>query len=195
MIKTLAAVLIGAAIATPSWAEPRYLNSPLKFTYADENQKPNALADILDTIAMWDSFLDEVAKEKEPVILLTGYGGWAFAMKIVVTRINYIQVTTGVRVVAQGYLASAHANAVCMIKNVEMGEGALLMFHAPVDEDGVYHMDDSLFDDCVKKGILSKEEVKLIANGKEVWIRYGKDGQKIKTVYAEDRRIKKEAKK
>ena len=132
---------------------------------------------------------------------ITGYGGSVMDANRFISSIEDAQKqgkTVDMDVVGPAY--SAHAIITCYADNVNLREGASLMFHSVSYVNSVFFgliqygesnidtatsaVQDRIFNQCVKKGILSKEDVAFIKNDGDVTL--SKIDGKIVTTYSAD---------
>lgn len=169
---------------------PVIIDSPASMlTRTDEiKSRDEAFQDMVVTIVTWQKFFDALNEHNEVTILWHGNGGWNLVLEHIVSVLKTMQQEKHIDVIAVGFSASAHANALCEIDNVKFSSSAVLMFHDVIGIDGTLAKDPSPFTECVKKGILTSEDVEAIMQGMEVWIIYGKETKEVR--YVPDRRLK-----
>lgn len=118
----------------------------------------------------------EEGKEGEIIIIkIAGFGGSVHTGLQLFNAIKYSKATTVALV--QGNAYSMHAILVCAADKAYYSPGTYLMFHdiqfgGPVSEglrQAVYYQRDYMLASCLDKGILDKEDIKIIGEGGEIY--------------------------
>lgn len=184
-------------LAIPGCTTNKDYKSPLKETQITIKAPPIFAFERVDLVAKLETEIKQ-AKADRIIIDWKGVGGSVFLGLQIIRTIQDAQ-SHGKQVVADvtGMAASMHAMVLCFVDTVRLREGSYLMFHSPYmlddkgnklysgNDPGTAQQDGYIFGQCVKKGILTDEDVYTILTlHKAVYI-YKKNGQTIKTV-AED---------
>lgn len=131
--------------------------------------------DINNSLREWETFFNEVDQYDNVTIILNGPGGWLVVLDYVRERIKNSPANIKV-IVTQG-VASADAMAICEFQDVHISPYAYVIFHMVANGDTLEKHDDQ-FNTCVSKGWITKEELKKMNEGFEVWVTYDKQDKR-----------------
>lgn len=162
--------------------------APPAMIHSVEGMVSNPIGDIVLCLVEWDLFIDKISKYDSVVVIWNGPGGWVAVEEEVVAKLKEAEKHTQITFVVTDIAASADAMAICEFDNVKISPNAALLYHLMEGAGGLIK-DGSVFSTCVSKGYLTAKDVEAMLAGKEIWVRYDKDGNRL-VEYRPDRRIK-----
>lgn len=185
LVLTLITILSLRASANSA---PSVLFAPPAMVTNMSGGQVDTLTDIAQTLAAWDTFLDQIANYKEVTVVINGPGGWLIVLDHFRDRIKEIQKTTKITFVVTQYVASAEAMAICEVDNVVVSPYAFIIYHMVTVRGGQPFADDEQFNKCEERGYLTLEDVAKMDQGFEVWVTYDESGIRH-VVYKPDPRV------
>lgn len=115
-----------------------------------------------------------LSKDDTVMVKLHGYGGEVTDASLIRDALHHTEATTVAYVDGPSY--SAHAYIACAAQRIHLESDAMLMFHAPYSQQpgdgraGLVAFAGQMLQECVDKGILTKQNVTDIMLGKEVYV-------------------------
>lgn len=188
IIIMLVALLLNLFAAKVENRAPSIRVSPVSM---QGNTNSSAFIDMIFTMVTWNKFLDSVEASHKTIIIWSGYGGYLLVESLIVKRLAELQETNKIEILVTGFTASAHALALCELKNVYHTPMAMLLFHAPISTDGQeVFRSKKTYDACLKTGFLTQKDVDALTSltPMEVWVTFTTDNKRQVT-YRPDRRL------